>query len=69
MLVLFDFHARVPAVMLVIPALQVRETHADMQAATFAAADHLWRRGYVEQAYRVLRPLTVEAFIGYLEAA
>ena len=69
MLIVFDCDADAPRVVLSIPRLGVRETHASGLAATFAAADHLWRRGYVEQAYRVLRPLTVEAFIGYLEAA
>ena len=69
MQVLFDFEAPRPAVLLIIPRLEVREAHPDMEAATFAAADHLWRVGRISQAYRVLRTLTVEAFIGYLEAA
>lgn len=56
MQVLFDFEAARPAVLLIIPRLEVRETHADMQAATFAAADHLLRTGLVEQASRLMRP-------------
>ena len=56
MLIVFDFDVDAPRVVLVIPRLGVRETHASGLAATFAAADYLLDAGHVEQASRLIRP-------------
>ena len=56
MLIVFDCDADAPRVVLSIPRLGVRETHASGLAATFAAADYLFAAGLVEQASRLMRP-------------
>jgi len=56
MLVLFDFEADAPRVLLIIPRLDLHISCADMLDATWTAADHLLQRGYVEQAETMMRP-------------